>query len=200
MFHTGFVHADPHPGNVLVRSKAGQAELVLLDHGLYQELGREARAALCGLWVAVVQGDRGLLAQSGHELGVEEPRLLAMAVTQRYIAPPVEERQGDVLARIMDQRGAKAFSRKAFNALPEEEKAEIRKAMMEFHDRMFDTLQQMPAQLVLVMRNLNTIRSIIQEHGSGVDRFRQMARCLAPWRWLLYLCPEWPSVAGWEGG
>ena len=39
IFHTGFVHADPHPGNVLVRpSPLGGAEIVLLDHGLYMPL------------------------------------------------------------------------------------------------------------------------------------------------------------------
>ena len=38
LFRTGFVHGDPHPGNVHVRKgKDGKAEIVLLDHGLYQE-------------------------------------------------------------------------------------------------------------------------------------------------------------------
>ena len=36
IFHHGFVHCDPHPGNVLVRkNKHGNDEVVLLDHGLY---------------------------------------------------------------------------------------------------------------------------------------------------------------------
>lgn len=38
IFVNGFVHCDPHPGNVLVRKHpgTGRAEIVLLDHGLYQ--------------------------------------------------------------------------------------------------------------------------------------------------------------------
>lgn len=38
IFVNGFVHCDPHPGNVLVRKRpdTGKAEIVLLDHGLYQ--------------------------------------------------------------------------------------------------------------------------------------------------------------------
>lgn len=38
IFVNGFVHCDPHPGNVLVRKHpgTGKAEIVLLDHGLYQ--------------------------------------------------------------------------------------------------------------------------------------------------------------------
>lgn len=33
----GFVHADPHSGNILLRKdKKGRDQMVLLDHGLYQ--------------------------------------------------------------------------------------------------------------------------------------------------------------------
>ena len=37
IFKFGYVHCDPHPGNVLVRKNpsTGQDEVVLLDHGLY---------------------------------------------------------------------------------------------------------------------------------------------------------------------
>lgn len=36
IFLRGFIHCDPHPGNVLVRrGEAGKIEIVLLDHGLY---------------------------------------------------------------------------------------------------------------------------------------------------------------------
>jgi aarF domain-containing kinase len=35
----GFVHGDPHGGNLKVRlSKNNVSELIILDHGLYQEL------------------------------------------------------------------------------------------------------------------------------------------------------------------
>ncbi|XP_068821417.1 aarF domain-containing protein kinase 1 isoform X5 [Capricornis sumatraensis] len=39
IFVNGFVHCDPHPGNVLVRKRpdTGKVEIVLLDHGLYQD-------------------------------------------------------------------------------------------------------------------------------------------------------------------
>lgn len=34
----GFVHADTHCGNLMVRKVKSKDQLVLLDHGLYQEL------------------------------------------------------------------------------------------------------------------------------------------------------------------
>jgi aarF domain-containing kinase len=43
IFKNGFVHCDPHPGNVLInpinsekKSKKQDFQIVLLDHGLYQ--------------------------------------------------------------------------------------------------------------------------------------------------------------------
>lgn len=43
IFQRGFVHCDPHPGNILVRctkesmdaNSNGKVEIVMLDHGLY---------------------------------------------------------------------------------------------------------------------------------------------------------------------
>ena len=36
IFRFGYVHCDPHPGNVLVqKDEEGNAQIVLLDHGLY---------------------------------------------------------------------------------------------------------------------------------------------------------------------
>ncbi|XP_061742300.1 aarF domain-containing protein kinase 1 isoform X2 [Nerophis ophidion] len=48
VFLQGFVHCDPHPGNVLVRKcpKTKKTEIVLLDHGLYQDVEIRTNAAL----------------------------------------------------------------------------------------------------------------------------------------------------------
>jgi aarF domain-containing kinase len=36
IFIHGFVHSDPHPGNILVKkTPTGRVDIVLLDHGLY---------------------------------------------------------------------------------------------------------------------------------------------------------------------
>lgn len=56
IFREGFVHSDPHPGNLFARkTPAGKLELVLLDHGIYTELSQECRLAYVKLW-------RGILA------------------------------------------------------------------------------------------------------------------------------------------
>ena len=58
IFITGFVHADPHPGNILVRKKGNEAEIVLLDHGLYANLTNEFRWEYSKLWLAILDGDK----------------------------------------------------------------------------------------------------------------------------------------------
>lgn len=35
IFTNGFVHSDPHPGNILVKKAPHGVEIILLDHGLY---------------------------------------------------------------------------------------------------------------------------------------------------------------------
>lgn len=35
IFKHGFVHSDPHPGNILLQIRDGKLNLILLDHGLY---------------------------------------------------------------------------------------------------------------------------------------------------------------------
>lgn len=78
-FSHGFVHLDPHPGNVLVRplpgsrpSRGGRrpAQLVLLDHGMYREVEDSFRHSYGSLWRALVTGDRESLVVAARELGV----------------------------------------------------------------------------------------------------------------------------------
>eukprot|EP00667_Euglena_gracilis_P008107 EG_transcript_8194 len=59
VFVTGFIHGDPHAGNVYVRThpELGGPQLVVLDHGLYHRLDDDTRVSLCKLWQACYLGD-----------------------------------------------------------------------------------------------------------------------------------------------
>eukprot|EP01065_Artemidia_motanka_P038221 TRINITY_DN47077_c0_g1_i1.p1 TRINITY_DN47077_c0_g1~~TRINITY_DN47077_c0_g1_i1.p1 ORF type:complete len:545 (+),score=70.90 TRINITY_DN47077_c0_g1_i1:69-1637(+) len=74
VFKHGMVHADPHPGNLLVR-KAGTSagfELVLLDHGLYRRLPEDFQDSYATLWWALVRRDPGSIREACVRMGMEE--------------------------------------------------------------------------------------------------------------------------------
>ena len=184
LFHTGFVHADPHPGNLLVRKKSGakgsEAEIVILDHGLYENLPPGGSAALRNLWQAVVNNNHAKMKKSAVELGfpAELYRFCCIVITERYVRPSAEEIASgvtDPISRFMSEDGPKKFDVKKFEALPDEEKAEIRKDIKGVHDEVMNLFNVFPPHLLLVMRNLRLIRAIVYDHASGVSRYREMA-------------------------
>lgn len=72
IFCHGFVHCDPHPGNILIRKNPQnhtRFQLVLLDHGLYRELDENFRRDYCSLWKALFYRNEELLKKSAENLG-----------------------------------------------------------------------------------------------------------------------------------
>lgn len=60
VFKWGFVQADPHPGNVLIRANPknpSHPELILIDHGLYVDLPETFRHEYCMLWQSLFTGN-----------------------------------------------------------------------------------------------------------------------------------------------
>lgn len=155
IFHTGFVHGDPHPGNVFVRKgDDNKAQIVLLDHGLYEYLPEKTRISLCNFWESMVMKNDRSLNIYGKELNVEDPVLLAEMLTQ---AP---------------------YSLTSFLLIDKGKKVQeyMTKQAQEHFDKITEALRTMPKSMILVIRNLNTIRSIMQDHKSTVDRYRIMAK------------------------
>ncbi len=87
---TGFFHADPHPGNILVD---GDGRIVLLDHGMTGRIPQVARRQIRRLFVGVSERRASLIVDSLLALGVVRPdadirRLRARAgyLLERYYA------------------------------------------------------------------------------------------------------------------
>src|SRR3990167_5337149 len=77
IFVSGFVHADPHPGNVFVRKNPLSPKnyhVVILDHGLYRELDEELRITWCHLWKAMIEKDNSKIEYYGEQMGVSKDK------------------------------------------------------------------------------------------------------------------------------
>ena len=82
IFHHGFVHGDPHPGNLFIRlSKNNQLELVLLDHGLYKILDESFRFNYANLWRGIITQNKNVIRESCVGLSVTQVELFMSIVT-----------------------------------------------------------------------------------------------------------------------
>eukprot|EP01026_Neomeris_dumetosa_P079283 TRINITY_DN8637_c1_g1_i1.p1 TRINITY_DN8637_c1_g1~~TRINITY_DN8637_c1_g1_i1.p1 ORF type:complete len:539 (+),score=60.51 TRINITY_DN8637_c1_g1_i1:83-1618(+) len=77
-FVKGYIHGDPHAGNVLVRPLKGNGsyEIVLLDHGHYIQMSQELREQYCQLWCSFVLGDDDASMKIAMRIAGEKGRLL----------------------------------------------------------------------------------------------------------------------------
>ncbi|KAG0337534.1 hypothetical protein BG004_007609 [Podila humilis] len=90
IYKDGFVHCDPHPGNVMIRpTPAGSPsprnfEIILLDHGLYRELTPEFRLDYARLWTAIIASDEKEIKYRALKLGgTDAYQLFACILTGR---------------------------------------------------------------------------------------------------------------------
>lgn len=156
IFYTGFIHSDPHPGNVLVRKGPdGKAELVLLDHGLYQFLDEKDRSSLCQLWRAIILRDDAAMKTHAAALGVQDYMLFSEVLMQRPV-------------RLGQLWGSHLMSR--------EEAAYMQDMAREHFEGIMEVLKALPRPMLLVLRNINTVRSINSTLGTPVDRYFLMAK------------------------
>ncbi|XP_036410924.1 uncharacterized aarF domain-containing protein kinase 5 isoform X2 [Megalops cyprinoides] len=156
IFYTGFIHADPHPGNVLVRRGPDKkAELVLLDHGLYEHLSKSDRVALCKLWRSIILRDEAAMKKYSNDLGVKDYFLFCEMLLQR----PINMRELGLA-----------------NILSREETSYMRDMAVHHFESVMQVLKSLPRPMLLVFRNINTVRSINITLGAPVDRYFVMAK------------------------
>nr|XP_054509984.1 uncharacterized aarF domain-containing protein kinase 5 [Agelaius phoeniceus] len=193
IFYTGFIHADPHPGNVLVRrGPDGRAQLVLLDHGLYETLSERDRVSLCGLWRAIVMRDHEGMRDRAQELGVQDYLLFSEMLLQRplsrrsrLLGPPGSHLAGPHLEAPPPLRGAPE------GHLSAEERGYMQSMAARRFPHMVQVLRALPRPMLLVFRNINTVRSVHGALGAPADRYGIMARSAVR---------SWSRLRGGPGG
>ncbi|CAD8167181.1 unnamed protein product [Paramecium pentaurelia] len=84
IFKHGFVHSDPHKGNIMVRKLNGKQQVVLLDHGLYTTLTEKTRLSYSLLWQGILEMNLDYIKQATNDLGAAQNyKLFASMVTSK---------------------------------------------------------------------------------------------------------------------
>ena len=161
IFHTGFVHADPHPGNIFIRRGHRGLQVVLLDHGLYTQVDTETRVAFGSFWKCLILRDERGIRDSCLALGIEDYQLFALLTT------------GKALRNHLRQ------PRNVSTDITKQDVQEIKKFLRANQDRIDQLTRSLPAATLLMFRNINIVRSINRSLGTPVNRFELMARSAA---------------------
>ncbi|XP_048084586.1 aarF domain-containing protein kinase 1 isoform X2 [Alosa alosa] len=162
IFVNGFVHCDPHPGNVLVRrSPSGsKTEIVLLDHGLYQVLKEDFRLDYCRLWQALMKADIKGIERYSRRLGAGD------------LFP--------LFACVLTARSWKSVN-EGISQTPvtNSEDVEIRTNAALYLPQISELLNRVPRQMLLLLKTndlLRGIETILQTRASS-SSFINMSRC-----------------------
>ncbi|XP_073494242.1 aarF domain-containing protein kinase 1 isoform X1 [Phyllobates terribilis] len=162
IFVHGFVHCDPHPGNVLIRRREGSRspEIVLLDHGLYQELTDNFRLNYCHLWQALISADMTGIRIYSQRLGAGELYALFACV--------LTARSWDSVTRGIDR-----------GAVSAEEAKEIRSNAAAYLPQISQLLSSVPRQMLLLLKTNDLLRGIetALHTDAGASSFLSMSRC-----------------------
>jgi predicted unusual protein kinase regulating ubiquinone biosynthesis (AarF/ABC1/UbiB family) len=142
----GFFHADPHPGNILVRPGP---QLVLLDFGLAKDFPAGFQQGVAKLAAAILMQDHSAIAAAFHDLGFR-----------------TKNPDGDSLVALGDAflgqvlRSGKAY---ADAAMIEQFQTDLAQALRA------NPLVEAPSDILLVVRVMGLLSGIGKQLDSRVD-------------------------------
>ncbi|KAJ4857171.1 ABC1 family domain-containing protein [Trichoderma breve] len=108
MFKWGFVHCDPHPGNMFVRRvPSGKPQIVLIDHGLYVSLSDKLRRQYARFWKSLLTGDQKGLEEVSAAWGMKTADAWADTFMSREKKPePIDETPEEKSQRAISEASA----------------------------------------------------------------------------------------------
>lgn len=139
IFENGFIHADPHQGNMILRTNPNnksKVQVVLIDHGLYVTTSPKFRRDYAVFWKSMFLNDFDTLKTVVSSWGINDVSIFASITLQ------------------------KPWKRhKAVNNKPSKE--EVYQMQVQSKKRIQDFLRNtelIPKELIFVGRNLNIVR------------------------------------------
>ncbi|KAI0210514.1 AarF domain-containing protein kinase 1 [Lamellibrachia satsuma] len=141
IFVHGYIHCDPHPGNVLVNKTETGTQIVLLDHGLYQTLTDDFRMNYCHLWLSLLKADVDAIRMYADKMGTGDLyHLFACMVTSR---------SWKAVEKGIDK-----------TSITEEEETAIQEEASNYIPEITDILNRVPRQMLLIFKTNDLLRGI----------------------------------------
>ncbi|KAE8750039.1 hypothetical protein FOCC_FOCC003163 [Frankliniella occidentalis] len=164
IFGEGFVHSDPHPGNILVKKnkQSNKVEVILLDHGLYADLTNQFRWEYSKLWLSILNSDIDGMKTHSQNLGVGEMWPL--------FACMVSGRTWNTIMSGVDKVN-----------FTDSEKNEFQKEIPKYLPQITGVLQDVDRQMLLIFRTNDLMRGI--EHT--LKTHARMSSFLVMSRWCV---------------
>ena len=166
IFRNGFVHCDPHEANLLVRphpNKIGKPQIVLLDHGLYRDLGEEFKSHYCRLWRGIIQSDETEIKKECEYLHAGNMyTLLAAMLTMR----PWD----DIVSK--DINKLKSNATKAESQM-------LKAYAVKYFREVVSLLGNVPSNLLLVFKTNDCLRHLDRSLGVPINTVTIIAETIA---------------------
>ncbi|KAL9100561.1 MAG: hypothetical protein Q9163_004073, partial [Psora crenata] len=160
MFLWGWVHCDPHPGNIFIRRlPSGKPELVLIDHGLYIHMKPEFRHQYSLFWKSLMTFDNKTIQGIIQSWGIKNADIFASATLMR----PYTGGDNSTSAEIKKGLSGKQQAERAYEA-----QQKMRKGIREI----LSDEKKWPRELIFIGRNLRIVQGNNQFLGSPVNRIK----------------------------
>lgn len=164
IFVNGFVHCDPHAGNLMVKPKGhGRFELFLLDHGLYRQLDDNFRQSYCKLWKGLVLRRGSDVEEACQELGTPGfANLFSVFLLNRSWR--FAKRLGTDIRVRMSKDEIKQL------------KNDLKEGGLKSQADVSAFVERIPDELLLVFKMNSLVRNVNKALGASVNRFKVNAR------------------------
>ena len=160
MFLWGWVHCDPHPGNIFIRRlPSGKPELVLIDHGLYIHMQPKFRHQYALFWKSLMTFDNKTLGDIVKSWGINNADIFASATLMRPYTGGDNTTGNEI--------------KKGLTSKEEQERAyEMQQKMRKGIKEILSDEKKWPQDLIFIGRNLRIVQGNNQFLGSPVNRIK----------------------------
>eukprot|EP00818_Percolomonas_sp_WS_P009224 CAMPEP_0117450522 /NCGR_PEP_ID=MMETSP0759-20121206/8512_1 /TAXON_ID=63605 /ORGANISM="Percolomonas cosmopolitus, Strain WS" /LENGTH=587 /DNA_ID=CAMNT_0005243047 /DNA_START=231 /DNA_END=1991 /DNA_ORIENTATION=- len=174
LFVDGFLHADPHRSNILVRkhpTRKGEPQVIIIDHGLYVPIDPVFKLQYARYYEALALNNVDYLKEFLRLQGIDDKywKLFASIILMDMYDEKQSAEDYDESATKLRHRLSRIVNKK----FTEEQREKMAQAQRDLSKAFSD---QLPASFRFVLRNTFLLRSINSANGSPCNRLITNAR------------------------